>query len=1178
MSGLMNKQEDKELLNVMEASNDTFTQEELSDLGAYVSPEYDTTTSQGVQTDDTVTPVDTDIPVAYSEDSFTPEELNDLLGIGNVGALPEEETPIYLDEYEDNQVFTKEFFATPNAQASINTFMVDRYGPREGGKREDETAGDYSERFFNKIRWMENNLASTGMGISWLHNADKDQKANFANLYAAYTDMPSFLESGGGESWNAITDTIFAAVLDPTNVVTMGASLGLKLVGGRMAARTVITSALRQNAGKVGASVAAEGLIGAMQEGANQSLRVEADMRSERDWTNIMYAGLLGGGLGGILNTGALAWGARDRSYADKLKERVLASGVPDGTGAKLADADSAANESIKNQLEGTDLEGLDGTPNIFDVAYARGVMDDHIEPTGVASGKITNETQKEAQAVVLELMAAVPHFQKKDNETISAAMVRALDAMSQGVETHDYSRVASLITDAGMDMGKFLNATETLEKVLKDSGVNAKDFAEMFGLSVHETAGFLGRQGALARAQNKLMRLAPEVMDFLEPAKAADIENATYFQGIWPAFKEGASKLDRIRRAILTSQPVTSMRNALSATTYVTFDMAADFLVNAADGIGKSLKAVAEGRGSVSGTYQGTKDVFTDSFGLLGRMADTGVTREVTEALLEQYPKLHNILLRTTQEAGQHTLPKRVLQLNALNIAQDQFIRSAVFVNSIERQLKDSGTDMMSILASKKPVPVSVVKKAVDDALQATFADVPQGGLSATFIKFVEKFPFVPVIGTAAFPFARFMASALSFQFKYSPASAIGGISRYNTARVMKKNGVKGADTLNKQAKKELAQSAIGTSAIMAATYYRSQHRDIPMGEIRVSETHTQDIAAFYPLPFYLAMGELVYQGYKAMGGDGPLAQSLDNTSGPDENKIDWKAAIQGLTGAQVRPSQVDSYLTTITDALNESGMGMEGGVSEEKFAAKSGKFIGELFGHYTTPVRTVRDILGAFDQDHNIVRDPNQLISDNKFMEAASNQVIKNMPFAAASLPAKTRATGDGTRGIMYRESPYIMQMTGAKNIAERTFVEKELIKRGFPLWSIGPKTGDKEYNSRISFHMRKYMNEIMKPYLRSSEYRNTKYAVDKTDKINEKLKEIRELAVEDAEPDMYTIAKVRGYNPINKAKWNKLPVSKRQSINLEFMDANDGKTIDGTNSYEQGLDMYSDRNKKK
>ena len=74
----------------------------------------------------------------------------------------------------------------------------------------------------------------------------------------------------------------------------------------------------------------------------------------------------------------------------------------------------------------------------------------------------------------------------------------------------------------------------------------------------------------------------------------------------------------------------------------------------------------------------------------MVGDIFNHGQNRELVDLVLGDYSILHHQLLRTTQEAGLNSLPKSILMLNSLNIAQDQFLRTGVFMNSVKRQMKD--------------------------------------------------------------------------------------------------------------------------------------------------------------------------------------------------------------------------------------------------------------------------------------------------------------------------------------------------------------------------------------------------------------------------------------------------------------------------------------------------------
>ena len=1114
--------------------------EEYSDFDSLWSDTVPT--AETVTTDvDTVTPVATDVDTGVDElqSLYTIEDLGDDEG-----------------DLIDNSQITIDFFNTDAVQRSMGEFMVDRYG-QGAAKKEGESKSDYADRFFSKMRWMEHNMGMTGLGLAWMSTAEEEQKQNFGFLYTAYTDMPSFHEEGGGGSWNVVTDSIMAGVFDATNVATLGASMGLKLVGGRMAARTALRYAIRSNAGKIAGAVAGESLVGMMHESALQSIQVDADMRTEKDWSDIVWAGAISGAIGGTINTGSLWLGARDKTYADKLKSKVTAAYTPD---ADTIDAAARIDES---------LAGMD---SIFDVVYARGMMDDAGPSSDALQSQVTPEVLKEAKAVIGKLMIAVPHFQPDfaGGEKVSDAMYRVFDALALGIDSGDTSR---LITDAGIDIGDFNKSVTALNKTLADNNIDIAEFGEITRFTQNQSALVLTGLSQLSKSVRKIQKYAPEVLEFLEEPSAQDIHNATFGRSVIPnlSIGETASKWDRIRRAILTSQPVTSARNAFSATNYVMFDTVSEIMLNTVEGLGKAVRAVGEGNASVAGTVKGTKDIFVNSFGLVGKLSDTGLTRETAEALLEGHPALHQILLRTTQEAGTNTLPKVVTMLNALNIAQDQFIRSAVFVESIERQMRGSGMDVMQMLGSKKPIPTSVVKKAVDDSLRATFADVPKGGMAHKFVSFVETFPFVPVIGTAAFPFARFMASALSFQYRYSPVSSIGGLVRMNSARVMKNKGQKGAVRLNKQAKKDLADSAIGTGALIAAYYYRANNRDVPVDEMRIEgQNSTMNIMAFFPLPFYMAAGEMLFQA--------------SDEGRAEEKEVDVAKIVQGFTGAQVRASQANAYMNWMSESAQDALKGMEG-TAGEKFGERAGKFAGEMVGQYATTGRVLRDVLGAFDAEMNVVRNPNVITGSGgveRGLDAFKNQIIKNQPYISESLPAQVSSTRteviDGKRqaGIMTRQAPYLTQMTGAGILPNATKIERELVDMGYPLWTISPRKGDSQYDAAVKSHMAMQIEEIMGSLFESDDYKNLATKEDKIVAIHEMMKIVKVEALEPAQAEMGEIENTTKFNPVDRAAWGKVPKVYKDKVERDYFEEY-GVSISNDGAYLQALDLYKDAQSK-
>ena len=269
------------------------------------------------------------------------------------------------DKLEKVDVITNKFFELPAVQNSIQQYLVGRDG-KSGARQADESEEDYAERYFTHMRWLETNLYSTGTGISWLGQAKGEKgeaaKDNFAALYTAYKEMPGAFSEGGGDAWSAVQDYIYASVLDPTNVATIGAGLGLKIVGGRMVGQILLRDAIKANAGKLALSGATDTLVGAIQEGALQTVQQRAGMEGyeEKDWRMIAAMGVLSGTLGSAFNVASLRQGARNVDYQTNLKRELSARRVEQNS--------QSATVDIQAQIAAESFaEGMGKRQTLFD-------------------------------------------------------------------------------------------------------------------------------------------------------------------------------------------------------------------------------------------------------------------------------------------------------------------------------------------------------------------------------------------------------------------------------------------------------------------------------------------------------------------------------------------------------------------------------------------------------------------------------------------------------------------------------------------------------------------------------------------------------------------------------------------------------------------------------------------
>ena len=1051
----------------------------------------------------------------------------------------------------DVNLYNAEFFELDTVQNSISTYLTSRDG-KSGARQEGESKEEYAERYFTHMRWLESNLYKTGKGITWLGKADDAAKGNFAYLYTAYKEMPGAFSEGGGDAFSAVQDYIYASVLDPVNVVTLGSAMALKVVGGRMAGKVLLSTALRNAVPRIALAGSVDTLMGAVQEASIQTVEQRAegtkdgkfiDMRDEKDWKLITAMGLVNGTIGTGLNLLALRQGARNTDYAGSLRSEL------DNIRTDLDPNSATANTSAQNGAVST-VDGVGRGGTIYDPVRAQGLMDDNIERTGIAGGIIDSEVSEEVIRSAGKLIELIPDIRAvDDSELLSDVIMDVVATVMQPKELDKLSpHLIGVTVRVGDDEIPFEDllrlSVDSLQDRIKKEGISQEEYAQMMRLSVGEGGRTIGAYSHAARGINKALKLTKAEQDMLDPSKGEDMISYGFFKSLGM----GIMSWDRARRAILTSMPITTLRNIGGASGYLSMESASTLLAQSMLATGRGLRAASEGRFSVKGTTDGVKDVVKNSFSLFGKMLSYGDNRALSELILKDHSRLANTLLRTTNEAGENELGKIVRGVNALNIAQDQYIRSGVFVDSIERQLRTYGMDAKKILSQGKQIPAPVVKKAVDDALTATFSAPAKNAVAKNLLGLVEKLPF---IATAEFPFMRFMMNAVHFQYKYSFLNTFSTTSKYFKYKDLLANNNPAAKRAGEEAAQDLGRTVVGTSMLVAAIKYRSEHQDTSLLIMENEGGEQVNVSALFPLPAYLAVGDLFYKAYAGLESDEATPT------------IDWRDFSQAVLGLQKAPfSDAARFLSDF------SGLSSADEVSMERMGETAGKFVGGLVGQATTPLKFVKQVLTAFDDEESIIRDPNWVEGDG-FWERAMNRSItevqRNVPVLSQSLPARYSATRPGP---MRSDFAPASQLTGLLTDVAPNEVEAELEKFGYKKYFITARSGNRIMDAVIKKHMSGPLNMFMEDMMNLSEYSGLSRS-DKKEKIDGAISAAKKLATILADEELHGISTTRGYSIQQKAGWESLTAKERGRVDARYKELKaeypqmipDGGSVDST-----------------
>ena len=1065
---------------------------------------------------------------------------------------------------------------------TINSYLGKRLGD-SGKQAEDETDRDVVEKFLTHMRYMEGNTVDTMQEVDFLKDSKttKRTKDNFNILYTMYQEMPNFTTEGGGSFFSGASDVLTAAIFDPATIVGLGfggpigsaLTTAVKQAGKGATTRAILRQAMKGNMGKITAMTSVEGLIGAMGESQRQEVKLEVDLMASKDWEMI-------GTMGAVSGVASLVGFPLGVAGA---KKALATAGVKSGdqkVSERLAKAKVSKGKSKEDKKNIANYDPVTG--ELFDEARAKRIRDHLGMPHAVMTPGVQNDISSLVTQAVGNIMEAMPEVYKRGKHINKKGQVTTKD-----------EQISDLVLRVMGDVDTINE--DVLEMALSKTGLSVAEFSQLERLTVKESGAQLNLYSKLATRIKKMGQDNPELKKKLKEIYGNPNDTTSVF-GSFTGFMK---KLDRETRAMMVSQISTTARNVISAAAYLTFGSAAKIIESTIYHTGKAVSSTLSGNASLKGTKQGFAQIGEDAFSTLATMVMPKQNKELSDLMLKNNSRLSNTLFRTMQETGDQDLWRVTKFMNGLNMAQDQVIRSGVFTDSVNQQMKKLDLDMYDYIANNKSIPVEILSKATDDALEATFAVMPdKGTLGRKFVEFVESMPFVPVIGTHQFPFARFMADAMTFQYRYSPLNFLnaasvgtqsaykkraarkaldsGNLDAYRTPEVLKamkegtlKPAAKAKSDIDAAAVAELSiiqgkqgleetverisKGTVGSAALYAAYLYRDENQDTTWYNVNDSNENNKpvDIRAVFPMAPYLAVADLLV---KWRNGD------LDNADPA-------ATLLSGISGTQLRPSRITDFVGDLFETLSDANDSTDV-VTNEKVAAILGDWAGSIAGRPFTAAQIGRDIFAAFDDTESIVRET-RMVKGDGMAEVMSNSFMNHLkskiPVWQKDLPEFRSPT---TGGSVRRQSASMAQFSGIKYLPTPSEIEKEIGKLGIEPYKLNPKTGNKEADYYTRKAMPPYMDMLM-GYTLASPYYKSQPNYKKKEIVMSQNREIIKIAkaVGEGEAKMDAYRKGEKVTQFDKARWAKTTAFERRLANEYFL-TNYGKTVVELGAYGAGI----------
>ena len=1039
--------------------------------------------------------------------------------------------PFYTEEEQAKSISIDELAASPKFVKLASDYLTKRVGPEVGNVDNYDNTTDFVERYMEHTRAVAANSVSAAKELGYIRGLDDKGKAELAKLYSLTEHISSATEAGGDALWNAVSDYAYYGIGDPLNVVTglggFAVNQGLKMTLGKAA----FNQAVRSQVPRMVVSAGVDGTL-AMWDNANrQSINVELGMQDDFDIVQLALATTLGVGASLGVDTLAAKQAIKSGSAADKLNARLGIDPVAAAEEAarirkkKLEKFDPEIGRKVREDLQRGDLWSATNTAD-------KRVVEPHLN----------QETYDNVLFAVEDWVSKNPQIAAQMREEGGKRM-RITDFVVQAIRAED---------DEAVDLAK------SLQEALDGAGVTSEQFSHAFGGSVSDAARTLGKMSAFRKSMDKLTYDSPTL------AKALDRMYKTEVQGVGHKVLGFGQSVDRGLKALLTSAPMTTMRNIIGNSAHLTLDVASDALesaiYHAQRATGRTFQQDA-GKNAV----RPMREILADSFAIIGRLGKQAEQQEILERILKNNQGIEARLMQTVTDATDDEAIKAtsgfMKSLQYFNRLQDGFFRRAIFNNRVDYYLRRTGNgNLDEFLKQGKPIPKDILLKASEDALERTFGKQYRikktGGstdieghvnnIAAAAIKVAES---VPIVFSAAIPFPRYMANAMEFMYKYNPLSQTFLGATGTAKSVFSKEMDEASVNI---ARERLAKGVVGGSLLLAMYQMRSeQPDDAQWNEYINNAGEVADYSTIGPIAVFGMFGDIAYRMKNG--------KELNYTN---------KDLMEAITGLRLTGS-TDSYnILGLANALsNPEDPTAKAKFDTEKLANELGFVLGDVAGRAAQPLRTVSDIFSAFDAEEAVVRDIKQQPIDAGFTETFTSAVQKRIPLWKQELPAYVSATR--TEKLVQR-APFASLFLGTSISAPRTPVEQELYKANIKPWSIVPYSKDKKAQALIAQAMAPWVSGFVNDFVQSEDFQNKTQAA-KTIALQTKMSEVKEIAAPIAESFAQDL-KNNGEESVNRYHrhmWLSLPKVVRIRVN-ELRKEDGLNSIEGSNDYLIGIGL--------
>ena len=995
---------------------------------------------------------------------------------------------------------------------------------------------EFVNSFMANMRGEEWNTFSNVAALNKLRNSSLPDKEKLALGNRLFEEVASAGGKGGQPGAGPYVDIAKAALTDLTNYIGFGVGTGLKKAAAKEATKAVTKAAIGEAgeaavkskiaslltpAGITAATTATEAGLAVGQNVIEQKKKQEvavAMREKPKDLDPVqMGVAALFGGVGGFIEGRTALSVTGGKSGAEQFSEKLMTAKVPKDPNAPVTEFERMIADPV--------AQNMDDLVSQFNKQEGRRIVDDINPLTAVTDAKIQSDLSARAVRVAMHVIEADPTFRLKPNQKTSDALANVFSNLDT-------------IDDA------------VLEQAIRKEGLSPEQFAQANLMTVSDAARVMQQYSAASKILTRMTQIDPEVGKLVDSLFNKPDEQVSALGRIGQVVRT----VERESKAFVVSGIGTTVRNILGTTVGLTYNSAASLLEGAMYTVGRTLDGAASGK-RVETALSSLGDTFRDAFSVYGYMAKNGLSTEVTNSLLQHNPALRNNLLSATQESSTKELSKAAQVFNTLNVAQDSFFRKAIFNASVEKSMRRAGMDMYQVIGEGKAIPASILQKATDDTLKATFSYTPkaqkkgietfESGAEAAGNLFVKAAEFPG--GSLLVTFPRFMSNAIAFQYRYSVFGAASGAEDLYRGAIMKASGSSAGDGLIRQGQENIAKGVVGTAALAAAYDYRLNNQDTDWFNMKKDDGGTADMRSIFPIGPTLAVADFLAK--RKLGLEPKTAEMVE--------------AIVGMK----MPSGTQSQL------LDQVFAAFSSEKDADKLEIAIGKVLGDFTARFSQPFafKSAYEFLDLFREGGAIQRDPNVISGDKTVMgipvpemvEAGVQRVQSKLPILKESLPEAIPRLRDGP---VYKEGEFFYSLIGVRETPAKTPAESEVTRLGIdPYRLYGPSSGDKLYDRAFVTEANPLVIQTIQRVMADDRYKQlspTEQRVALGKSVSEMVDIARDIT--DAKFTSENLLRVK------KMQFNKLTSDERKIINERYAKDNGGVTLEEAKDFTE-VDAY-------